>query len=373
MNGFIPVENANPLTAVRGLLRQLLETGLVDAIYVPMEMDGGVTVPALVADVDQLEHANPFSPAMSINAARVVSAMTGKEAPAALGVVLHPCELRALIELVKLQQASLDNMILISMDCPGTYEWTDYTGMQRAGELNQQEYLVAATQAQAYNGHDLRQACQMCTQPLPEGVNIHLQLFGADLASGIPVTLDDRLAEALNIDAVQEFPTASRQAVLEPLLAQRQEFRQKELAAMQGRIDANGGLFDVFATCIRCYNCSTACPLCYCKTCLFCTSAFNHPPEHYLTAARRKGAMRLPADTMLFHLTRMNHMGLSCVSCGMCTSACPSDIPVGLVFSLIGGQVQQSFGYTPGANLEEPLPLITFQADEWIEVGEARR
>jgi hypothetical protein len=56
----------------------------------------------------------------------------------------------------------------------------------------------------------------------------------------------------------------------------------------------------------------------------------------------------------------------------MCTSACPSDIPVGVVFSLIGGQVQHSFGYTPGANLEEPLPLITFQMEEWVEIGEKR-
>jgi formate dehydrogenase subunit beta len=372
MNGFIPVENNDPLSAVRGLLRQLLESGLVDALFIPLEMDSGVTVPALVTDIDQLEHANPFVPAMSINSARLVSALTDNQTPAALGVVLHPCELRALIELVKLQQASLEDVILISMDCPGTYEWTDFTAMQRAGEFNLAEYLSAATRAQVYNDHGLRQACQMCTQPIPEGVNIHLQLFGADLASGIPVTLDDKLAEVLEINAVQEHPVENRQAVLEPLLEQRQQVRQKELAAMRARIEANGGLFDVFATCIRCYNCSTACPLCYCKTCLFCTAAFDHPPEHYLNAARRKGAMRLPADTMLFHLTRMNHMGLSCVSCGMCTSACPSDIPVGVVFSLIGGQVQHSFGYTPGANLEEPLPLITFQMEEWVEIGEKR-
>ena len=372
MNGFIPVENSDPLTAVRGLLRKLLETGLVEALFVPLHVDGGVTVPALVTDIDQLEHANPLAPAMSINSARVIAAMTGKQAPAALGIVLHPCELRALIELVKLQQASLEDAILISLDCPGTYEWTDYTVMQRAGELNLADYLGAATQGQVHNGHELRQACQMCAQPVPQGANIHLQLFGADLASGIPVTLDDKLAEVLNIVSAQEYPAANRQAVLEPLLAQRQQVRQKELAAMQDRIQANGGLFDVFSTCIRCYNCSTVCPLCYCKNCLFCTSAFNHPPEHYLNAARRKGAMRLPADTMLFHLTRMNHMGLSCVSCGMCTSACPSDIPVGVVFSLIGGQVQQSFNYSPGANLEEPLPLITFQADEWVEIGERR-
>ncbi len=83
--------------------------------------------------------------------------------------MLHPCELRALIELVKLQQASLENMILISMDCTGTYEWTDFTAMQRSGDLNLADYLGAVAQGKVHNGHELRQACQMCAQPVPEG------------------------------------------------------------------------------------------------------------------------------------------------------------------------------------------------------------
>jgi formate dehydrogenase subunit beta len=116
----------------------------------------------------------------------------------------------------------------------------------------------------------------------------------------------------------------------------------------------------------------TVCPICYCKTCLFKTASFDHQPEHYLTAARRKGATRLLGDTMLFHMTRLNHMSLSCVSCGMCTSACPADIPVGLVFSAIGAQVQAAFDYRPGREISETLPLITFQPNEWTEVGEAR-
>jgi len=98
----------------------------------------------------------------------------------------------------------------------------------------------------------------------------------------------------------------------------------------------------------------------------------NHPPEYYLTAAHRKGAVRLLSDTLLFHMTRLNHMGLSCVSCGMCTSACPADIPVGAVFSAIGEQVQTTFEYHPGRDVGEPLPLITFQPNEWTEVGERR-
>ena len=56
----------------------------------------------------------------------------------------------------------------------------------------------------------------------------------------------------------------------------------------------------------------------------------------------------------------------------MCTSACPAEIPVGAIFSAIAEQVDQAFNYVPGRDLLEPLPLVTFQANEWTEIGEAR-
>ena len=77
-------------------------------------------------------------------------------------------------------------------------------------------------------------------------------------------------------------------------------------------------------------------------------------------------------DTLLFQLTRMNHMSASCVSCGMCTSACPANIPVGSIFSAVGEQVQKVFEYVPGQDVAEALPLITFHPNEWTEVGEEK-
>jgi formate dehydrogenase subunit beta len=370
MIGLIPVENNDALAAVRGFFRQLMENGLVDALYVPLEAEGGVITPALVTDANLLERANPLAPAMSINAARPVAELTGKHAPVHTGAVMRSCEMRALIELVKLQQSCLEDVILIGIDCPGTYEWNDFNRLQRGDGLDLPAYLTAASRGEAWDGLPLRPACQMCTQPVPERADIHLHLFGADLAVGIPVSLGDELAEALNLRPADQ--AAGRQVVLDRLIAQRDQARQREFAAMRQRLSAAEGFAEVFSTCIRCHNCQTACPICYCKTCLFCTASFDHEPEYFLNAARRKGATRLLPDTLLFHLTRLNHMGASCVSCGMCTSACPADIPVGLLFSVIGGDVQHAFGYTPGRDLSEPLPLVTFQADEWTEVGERR-
>jgi formate dehydrogenase subunit beta len=54
----------------------------------------------------------------------------------------------------------------------------------------------------------------------------------------------------------------------------------------------------------------------------------------------------------------------------MCTSDCPAELPVGVVFRAIGQETQQAFDYEPGRDVEEPLPLITFQEDEWMDLGE---
>ena len=114
----------------------------------------------------------------------------------------------------------------------------------------------------------------------------------------------------------------------------------------------------------------TICPVCYCKTCLFKSPTFDHDPAKLRGWANRKGVYRLPPDTMLFHMTRLNHMVLSCVGCGLCTSGCMADLPVGLVFRTIGQQVQEEFDYVPGRDVDEPLPMISFREEEWTEVGE---
>jgi formate dehydrogenase subunit beta len=374
MKTMILIENGDVLTGIRRFLAQLFEYGLVDALFLPLEVDGGAILPALVTDPQRLVQANPLAPVMPINAARAVSALTGKHAPERLGAVLRPCEIRALIELVKLQQASLENVLLIGMDCPGTYELCDYVEKKRRGEVSLEDIFISAREGEipTLEGLTPRSACRMCMQPVPEHVAIHLQLFGMDPGEGIPLEIEEEIGSRYQGLVEMNGSTDQRAGLIEQLLARRSLARDSEIQAMQAQMAMAGGMVSLFATCIRCHNCMTACPICYCKTCLFKTPAFDHKPDHYYSAARRKGALRMLDDTLLFHMTRFNHMSTSCVSCGMCTSACPSDIPVGMIFSAVGAQVQSAFDYVPGREPSEPLPLITFQANEWTEIGESQ-
>jgi len=388
MRTVIPVENNDTLAAMRGFLKRLLEADVVDALLVPMETPAGTVTPALVADPDLLDAANPLAPVMGLNAARLAGRVSIREPRGRIGVVLRSCELRALVELVKLKQVSLDDLVTIGVDCLGTYDVPVYTAMQDDGGVDVRALLATAQSGELapQEGYAFRDACQMCEKPhvsvLPSAsgglggvrADITLELFGADLTTGIPVGLPDEMAEGLGLETFETSEVfrdfrSLRAEVVEKVITARTQVRDARFAEIRQRLDQEG-VEGVFAACVRCHNCMTVCPICYCKTCLFESPVFDHDPILYMNWARRKGAYRLPADTMLFHLTRLNHMVLSCIGCGMCTSDCPAELPVGQVFRAIGQRVQSTFDYEPGRSVEDPLPLVTFREDEWMEVGE---
>jgi len=381
MNTVINIDT-DVLAALRIFLRSLLENDAIGSILVPLETKFGTVIPTLVTDPDQLEFANPLAPVMPLNSARAVSAIThGKISTQdgdhltrinhRIGVVLRPCEIRALIELIKLKQASREEILLISLDCPGTYEISTYLELQEDGGFTIDSDLMAASQLpQTERDQRLRTACRICTQPVPNQADIHLHLFGVDIAQGIPVTINDEIAHEFTFLQLSEPVEANWKTTGEKIIEARNQFRIEEFERIRSLFASDGGMERLFAACIRCHNCMTVCPICYCKTCLFRKKEFDHSPEHYLNISRQKGATRLLGDTLLFHLTRMSHMSASCVSCGMCTSACPADIPVGTIFSAVGEQVQAAFNYLPGRDIDEPLPLVTFQVEELERVGE---
>jgi len=370
MRAAIPVENGDALGAVRGFLKQLLEKDVVEAVLVPLETPSGAVAPALVADPALLDAAVPLAPVMGLNAARAVGPVSVRQPRGRVAAVLRPCEMRALVELVKLQQVGLDDLVTVAVDCLGTYTVPDYEAMRKDG-VDWTAMLSSAGSGDLapQDGYAFRDACQMCERPHAEGADVMLELFGADLSSGIPLTLPDEMAERMGLAPAES--GGRRREVIERVVAARTQVRDERLGGMRARLTQEG-IEGVLAACVRCHNCMTACPVCYCKTCLFESPVFEHEPIQYMNWARRKGACRLPADTMLFHLTRLNHMALSCVGCGLCSDACPADLPVARVFRAVAQNLQELFEYVPGRNAEEPLPLITFREDEWSDVGEER-
>ncbi len=367
----IPVENNDTLQAIQGLLGRLLTENLVDLLLVPMRTPGGTITPALVSNPALLVHADPLAPVLPVNAATLAGQVSARKPRPRVGAVLRSCEARALVELVKLQQASLEDMLLISVDCAGAYGVAEYQKMVSSNgkskdELWKELFREAIEKPDAPRP-ELRKACQMCEQPVFDQAQGIIELLHGPLDEAFFVTLSDELGEKLGFTPAE---SGRRAEVVEKLVRERTAIRDAEFEAIRARMDGSENLAAVFAACIRCHNCMTVCPICYCKTCVFKSPVFDHEPMQYVAWTQQKGACRMPSDTTLFHLTRLNHMALSCVGCGMCSEACPAELPVGTVFRAIGQQVQAVFDYQPGKNLDEKPPLITFKADEWTEVGE---
>ncbi|MCJ7677413.1 MAG: hypothetical protein MUO35_06810 [Anaerolineales bacterium] len=368
------------VTAVRDLLVRLLAQGQVRAVVVMMETQDGMGVqPALVSRADRLEKANPFLPEMPVHLARMACLVTEHDPVEAAGrrlaIVLRPCELRALVELAKLKQTDLGQLLTIGVDCVGTFESSDWRGWASSDPRAFELYLDAARQGRPDSPRtSYRHACTICETPSAWNADLSVHVIGVegDLlvespqpalleALGLPIGAD-AAPHSQAVGRLREIRSAARKARLDEMDAQ--------LRRDQG---SQPGLVQAFEACQRCHNCTVACPICYCKECLFRTDNFRYEPRHYLGGSERKGAARLPGDTVAFQLTRLCHVSTSCVGCGLCTSACPADLPVDALFQAVARRTQALFNYVPGRSLDDPLPPATFERKEFVDLGEVHR
>jgi formate dehydrogenase subunit beta len=361
---------------IRRVLEKLLADGVVDGLLVPLRTpDGKNVVPALVRDVALLERAAPLAPVLPVNTGAVLGLATATGALGRVGAVVRNCELRTAIELSKVRQVLLDDVLFVTIDCLGTYGVEEHARMVGEGLEPAARALAAAREGRVdpLEGHEFRPACTMCERPFP-GVgdgfapHIALGLLGVDNDQRLWASVrDEALAEVLGLEPAEEPP--SRAEAVSALLAARAAERDRRLAEFGERVNDPVTLLAEFSTCIRCQNCMVACPICYCKECIFRTDIFDHPSARYWDWAERKGGVRLPSDTLLFHVTRMLHMAHACVGCGMCSDACPVSIPVADIFRAVGQRVQESFGYVPGRDPDEEMIIATFREDELENMG----
>lgn len=369
----LAVKNGQLRQTINTFLKDLIGKTVVEAILVPLAHPAGNNVvPSLVTDPQYLEQADVLAPVLPVNSARVVSAMT-KLAPASkkTAVVMKSCELRALIELVKLKQASLDNLVLIGVDCPGAYAVKDYP--QFAAESTSDDLVKAAWQGK--EDPKLRAGCQICEYPVPLTADLTIGLVGVDLDNGLLLQANtedgEQILEKLGLTGETDNKMAKkRAAAVSQLLAEIKEKRQKFFDQTKEEVGGLENLSTVFAPCIKCHNCKTVCPVCYCRECFFDSPTFDLEADRYLGLAEKRGAIRMPVDTLFFHLTRMTHMGASCVGCGCCEEACPNGIPLLKILQLTGDRVQKLFDYIPGRSLEDELPPAAFREDELQWIGE---
>ena len=110
---------------------------------------------------------------------------------------------------------------------------------------------------------------------------------------------------------------------------------------------------DLFSTCVRCYACRNACPLCYCSLCFV-----DESRPQWL------GKSIEESETLAYHFLRAFHCAGRCTDCGACESACPVNIPVRLLTRKLEKDIQEAYGFEAGLDVQTPPPLNVFQPDD---------
>jgi len=367
----LKVKDQDVVGSINDFLKHVLSSGKIQTLLVPQHMPSKkVAFPVLISDPKKL-HADVLAPILPTSTAAIVSKLTKVQAPSKpLGVVMRPCQIRAVIELAKLNQANLQNIVIIGMDCPGTFSVNTYAKFPEKKSPTQ-SILDLLTKKSDEAENYLRSACRICKDPIPSNSDITIGFYGTDVEKEILIEVHTEAGKNViqDVPLEEEKEGKTREKAVKDFREEKDKKRSVFIKEKE-KIHGIEKVAEFFEKCVNCHNCRQACPICYCKECLFDSSVFDAEAYKFQRKAEAKGLFKMPNDALLFQLGRMNHMILSCVECGLCEQACPNEIPLMEVFIPVAENAQKEFDYHPGKDKTEKIPMIVYREDEFLEVGE---
>jgi len=287
-----------------------------------------------------------------------------------VAVVCKSCDARALIELAKIGQVNIENIIMIGVNCSGTLAAVPHINMLRESGIDpykltyediDDDKVVLKFDGDTQKtfrlneleekGLGRRRNCQRCEYPIPRMADLACGKWGLNGQRETFVELCSTKGKELFEKAVSKGVIEIKTASKEQIKRRKQEEAKKIDSAKEHQKAAFTIPEDKFywlsqmQACIKCYGCRDACPLCHCKRCVL---------ERDVPQTVEKGVIPPPPT---FGMIRLFHVACYCVNCGQCEDVCSADIPISALTHYLSKHAMELFDYEPGVNIDVQLPL----------------
>jgi len=304
---------------IRETAKKLLEKGTVDVFIgykkgsVPM-----MNEPLLISDPQKAELLY-WDSNCGLNLCNYLTKRTDR-----IGIVANGCNSRNISTHIIENQIKREQLHIVGIPCTGMI---DHRAVKRAVKFREILDINENEGKFTVKGNDFEETFDK---------KDYLQRNCATCTHHNPVVYDEMIAEEVE-----------EQQGVEP-------FRDVEQVEKKSSEKKWGFFTRLISTCLRCYACRNACPLCYCPTCFVDESR----PQWV-------GKSNDPTDTMTFHFLRAFHCAGRCTDCGACERVCPMGISMRQFTKKLNKDTLDIFSWEAGLSPDERPPLDVYKVDDY--------
>lgn len=310
--------NGDPLGAVNQLVRSVWQATGIQGLILPSTTKNEL---CFVENPDSLGDINPFQPIMIMNIAGLVPPALEKHPHSKIGILLRPCELRALNEVIARKSIQPGRLLTICVDCLGTFpdEEFEWRSSRKGSDASLTKEALQFAPQGGINAYRYRAACQMCVSPGARSADINLGVLGLPVRQSILVDGNPGLMDWSKVTTKKADPALSsrREVMLSKLIERHTETRDRVMTGLAEVLPANvDALLDQFEDCGSCQTCMDTCPIC----------STDHPQRAKDGRFDRQDVVNWLVD---------------CAGCGMCEQSCPKHKPLSIIFTHVKKSLEE--------------------------------